>query len=146
MVCGTEDGEIFLWKLDECYSLQFTIKGRPLKKTLYIFSIDDIIFLEHTAKINCVTFEPDSNNIISCSSNKSLIVFDVHTSTKIYSTILVEEPMSFSWIASFLLIGDKNGFLQVWDPQTAAFVSKFHCHEGNLIAIKNFFTNQIFTI
>lgn len=114
-----------------------TVFNLPLKVN-YFYIEDDMYhhlkleyFLEHAAKINCITFEPGSNNIISCSSNKSLVVFDVQTSTKIYSTILIEEPTAFSWTGSFLLIGDKNGFLQVWDPQTVAFVSKFHCHDGS---------------
>lgn len=57
---------------------------------------------------------------------------DVQTSTQTYITTLEEEPISLAWIHSYLLIGDFKGDLQIWDPQTAAFIFKFHCHQGNL--------------
>ncbi|XP_001606594.3 protein FAN [Nasonia vitripennis] len=116
LVSATQDGEIFLWKLDDSYSLQATVK-------------------EHNAKINAITFEPDSKNVISCANNKSLSVMDVQTSTQTYITTLEEEAVSLAWIHSFLLIGDLKGDLLMWDPQTAAFISKFYCHQGPLVSL-----------
>ena len=89
--------------------------------------------LEHSAKINAVTFEPETKNIIACTSNKLLCVIDVQTSTQTYFTTLKDEPISLAWLDSYLLIGNYEGNLQIWNPQTAAFISEFHCHEGFLI-------------
>ncbi|XP_011493823.1 PREDICTED: protein FAN-like [Ceratosolen solmsi marchali] len=116
LISGTEDGEVFLWKLDDSYSLQFSVK-------------------QHTSKINAITFESESKNIISCASNKLLSVIDVQTSTQTYLRTLEEEPICLAWISSYLLIGDSNGDLLIWDPQSAAFISKFQCHQGPLISL-----------
>ncbi|XP_014217202.1 protein FAN-like [Copidosoma floridanum] len=115
LATGTEDGEVYLWNFGS-YELRFTVK-------------------DHMSRVNSITFEPESNNIISCASNNSLIVMDVQTSTQIYFATLDEEPMSFGWIGSLLLIGDAQGDLHVWYPQTAAFISKFHCHEGAIVSV-----------
>lgn len=94
---------------------------------------ESFFIIEHSSKINALTFEPESKNIISCTSNKTLSVIDVQTSTQIYSTTLEEEPISLAWIGSYLLIGESIGNLQLWDPQTATFISKFNCHQGRFL-------------
>lgn len=134
LVSATQDGEIFLWKLDDSYSLQATAKGEFIQAKNFIKTCHvntKLLCAEHNTKINAITFEPDSKNVISCANNKSLSVMDVQTSTQTYTTTLEEEPVSLAWIYSFLLIGDLRGDLLMWDPQTAAFISKFHCHQGN---------------
>ncbi|XP_033226844.1 protein FAN-like isoform X2 [Belonocnema kinseyi] len=114
LVSGTEDGELFLWSM-ETYNLQFNVKG-------------------HSAKVNAITFEPESKNIISCGSDKVLSVIDVRTSTQIYHKILEVEATSLMWIKSLLLIGDNSGNLSVWDPQAVKFISKFKCHNDVSVA------------
>ncbi|KAJ8681165.1 hypothetical protein QAD02_016952 [Eretmocerus hayati] len=111
LVSGTEEGEIYLWNLNDSYSLQFSAK-------------------EHLAKINSVTFDKDSTSIISCASDKTLNIMDVQTSTQIYHTNLSEEAKCLAWIGVHLLIGDNMGDVHLWNPQNAVFVSKFHCHQG----------------
>ncbi|XP_023289005.1 protein FAN isoform X2 [Orussus abietinus] len=115
LVSGTEEGELFLWKMDT-YSLQFTVKG-------------------HTAKVCAMTFHPESKNIISCADDKILSVVDVQTSTQIFHTTLEAEARSLTWFESLLLIGDVQGNLNVWNSQDAVFLSKLHCHSGSLTAI-----------
>ncbi|KZC06439.1 Protein FAN, partial [Dufourea novaeangliae] len=97
LVSGTEDGEIFLWNLDS-YNLQFTAKG-------------------HTCKVNAVTFDQQGKSIISCAEDNVLNIIDVHTSTQIYRTTIEYEPLTLTWLETFLLIGDSNGNINVWNRQ-----------------------------
>lgn len=80
--------------------------------------------------MNALTFEPESNNIISCGVDKVLIVLDFRTSTQIYSKILEVEALSLTWLNSLLLIGDDWGDVSIWDPKFN-WISKFNCHNGN---------------
>ncbi|XP_023316576.1 protein FAN-like [Trichogramma pretiosum] len=124
LATGTEDGDIFLWSLGYPCKLKFTVK-------------------EHASKINSIILEPESKNIITCANDKSLSVIDVQTSTQIFFTTLDEEPLSMTWIAnSYLLIGDREGFLRLWDPQSAAFVFKITCHRGPLVTLATTFDNK----
>ncbi|XP_034948322.1 protein FAN-like [Chelonus insularis] len=115
LVSGTDDGEIFVWNMNN-YDIYFTAKG-------------------HSGKINAILFDLESKNIISCASDKLINIFDVQTTTKIYSTSLEEEPLTLSWSGSLLLVGDSQGNLTVWDSYGANFRSKEHCHEGPLTAM-----------
>ncbi|KAK0098497.1 hypothetical protein PV326_007758 [Microctonus aethiopoides] len=112
---GTEDGEIFVWNMNS-YELQFTVKG-------------------HFSKINAMIFDSECKNIISCADDKLINVFDIQTSTRIYSTSLDNEPMTLNWISTLLLVGDNEGNLTVWDSLGATFRSKIHCHRGSLTAV-----------
>jgi len=112
---GTEDGELFLWNTDT-YDLMYTIKG-------------------HSARINSTRFDSESKNIISCAKDMTITVFDIQTSTRIYSTTLEEEPMILSWNGTILLVGDARGNLSLWDSQGAVFLTTLHCHEGTLTTI-----------
>ncbi|KAH0564644.1 protein FAN-like isoform X1 [Cotesia glomerata] len=115
LVSGTEDGEIFLWNMDT-YNLHFMVK-------------------DHESKINAMTFDSECKNIISCASDKLINVFDIQTSTRIYSTSLDNEPMAFGWNGPLLLVGDDQGYLSFWDSHGASFRSKIQCHKGPLTAI-----------
>ncbi|XP_058806597.1 protein FAN-like [Phymastichus coffea] len=115
LASGTLDGEISLWKLGD-YHLQFTIKGQ-------------------TCRMNSLIFEAESKYIISCANKKSLSVIDVQTSTQTLFTTLNEEPISLTWIGSILLIGDGKGNVQGWNPRTAEFIAKFHCHDGAVVSL-----------
>ncbi|XP_008547834.1 protein FAN [Microplitis demolitor] len=115
LVSGTEDGEIFIWNMDT-YNLYFMVKG-------------------HESKINAMTFDSECKNIISCASDKLINVFDIQTSTRIYSTSLDNEPMALGWNGSLLLVGDDHGHLTLWDSHGASFRSKLQCHNGLLTAI-----------
>ncbi|CAD6242733.1 GSCOCG00009552001-RA-CDS [Cotesia congregata] len=115
LVSGTEDGEIFLWNMDT-YNLHFMVK-------------------DHESKINAMTFDLECKNIISCASDKLINVFDIQTSTRIYSTSLDNEPMAFGWNGPLLLVGDDKGYLSFWDSHGASFKSKIQCHKGPLTAI-----------
>lgn len=115
LVSGTEDGELFLWSMDN-FNLQFTVKG-------------------HTAKVNAMTFDPECKSIISCAADKVLNIIDIHTSTQIYHTVLEEEALTLKWIRTLLLIGDVVGDISFWNFPEAAFVSKIHCHDGPLVTI-----------
>lgn len=114
LVSGTEDGEIFLWDM-ETYNLQFNVKG-------------------HSGKVNALTFEPESNNIISCGVDKVLSVLDFRTGTQICSKILEVEALSLTWLNSLLLIGDGWGDVSFWDPKFN-WISKFNCHNGPVTSI-----------
>lgn len=75
-------------------------------------------------------FDSECKNIISCADDKLINVFDIKTSTRIYSTSLDNEPMTLNWISTLLLVGDNEGNLTVWDSLGATFRSKIHCHRG----------------
>ena len=115
LVSGTEDGELFLWST-ATYDLTYTLKG-------------------HSARINSTKFDSESKNIISCANDMTIVVFDVQTSTRIYSTSLEDEPLTLSWIGTILLVGDTRGNLSLWDSQGAVFLSTLHCHEGSLTVV-----------
>ncbi|XP_050589853.1 protein FAN-like isoform X1 [Bombus affinis] len=110
LVSGTEDGEIFLWNMDT-YHLQFTAKA-------------------HNCKINAMVFDQEGKSIISCAEDKILNIIDIHTSTQIYRTTIEYEPLTLTWFKSFLLIGDSNGNINVWNRQGAVFITQIHCHNG----------------
>ncbi|KAL2737770.1 protein FAN-like isoform X3 [Vespula squamosa] len=115
LVSGTEDGELFLWSMDN-YNLQFTVKG-------------------HTGKVNAMTFDPECKSIISCAEDQALNIIDIHTSTQIYHTSLEHEALTLKWIGMLLLIGDSIGNISLWKFPEAAFLSKIHCHDGPLFTI-----------
>lgn len=115
LVSGTEDGELCLWRMDN-YNLQSTIKS-------------------HACRINAIMFDEQCGSVISCAEDRVLSVFDVRTSTQIYSVSLESEPLILTWMGTFLLIGDNDGNLSVWNHQGAMFVSKIHCHDGPLCAL-----------
>ncbi|KAG7204147.1 hypothetical protein KM043_001989 [Ampulex compressa] len=115
LASGTEDGEIFLWNMDT-YNLDFTVK-------------------RHACKVNAMTFDEECKNIISCAEDNVLNVIDIHTSTQIYCITIEVEPLTLIWLGDFLLIGDNNGDINVWNRHGAIFVSKIHCHEGPLCAM-----------
>lgn len=77
-----------------------------------------------------MTFDAECKNIITCANDRLINVFDVLTSTRVYSTSLDNEPTALNWIGTFLLIGDNRGNLNLWDSQEAIFLPKIHCHEG----------------
>lgn len=77
-----------------------------------------------------MTFDAECKNIISCASDKLINVFDIQTSTRIYSTSLDNEPMAFGWNGPLLLVGDNQGYLSLWDSHGASFRSKIQCHKG----------------
>lgn len=77
-----------------------------------------------------MVFNEDGKNIISCAEDKVLNIIDVHTSTQIYRTTVQHEPLTLTWLETFLLIGDSNGSINIWNRQGATFVSQIHCHDG----------------
>ncbi|XP_025263556.1 protein FAN isoform X2 [Camponotus floridanus] len=115
LVSGTEDGELYLWNMDS-YNLQATIKG-------------------HICKINAVTFDKQCSSVISCAEDKVLNIIDVRTNTQIFSISLKSEPLTLAWMGMFLLIGDNDGSLNIWNHQGAVFVSQIQCHDGPLCAL-----------
>ncbi|KOC66673.1 Protein FAN, partial [Habropoda laboriosa] len=115
LVSGTEDGEIFLWNMDT-YNLQFTVKA-------------------HSCKINSMVFDQEGRSIISCAEDKVLNIIDVHTSTQTYRTSIEHEPLTLVWFDTFLLVGDNNGNINVWNHQGAVFISQIHCHDGPINAL-----------
>ncbi|XP_061931232.1 protein FAN-like isoform X1 [Apis cerana] len=110
LISGTEDGEIFLWNMDT-YNLQFTVKA-------------------HNCKINAMVFDQEGKSIISCAADKMLNIIDIYTSTQIYRTTIEYEPLTLTWFKTFLLIGDNNGNINVWNRQGAIFITQIHCHDG----------------
>ncbi|XP_029048246.1 protein FAN-like isoform X1 [Osmia bicornis bicornis] len=123
LVSGTEDGEIFVWNMDT-YDLQFTVKA-------------------HTCKINAMVFDQEGRSIISSAQDKVLNIIDVFTSTQIYRTTLEYEPLTLSWFETFLLIGDSNGNINVWNRQGGTFITKIHCHDGPVNALSVSAENNI---
>ncbi|KAG5324079.1 FAN protein, partial [Pseudoatta argentina] len=115
LVSGTEDGELCLWSMDS-YNLQSTIKG-------------------HTCRVNAVIFDKQCSSVISCAEDKVLNIIDVRTSTQIYSVSLESEPLTLTWMGMFLLIGDNDGNLNIWNHQEAVFIPQIHCHDGPLCAL-----------
>ncbi|XP_067203387.1 protein FAN isoform X2 [Linepithema humile] len=115
LVSGTEDGELCLWNMDG-YNLQSTIKG-------------------HACGINAITFDKQCSSVISCAEDKILSIIDIRTSTQIYSVSLESVPLTLTWMGTFLLIGDIDGNLNIWNHQGAMFVSQIHCHDGPLCAL-----------
>ncbi|CAK9813216.1 Protein FAN [Anthophora quadrimaculata] len=114
LVSGTGDGEIFLWNMDT-YNLQFSVKA-------------------HSSKINAMVFE-EGRSIISCAEDKVLNIIDVHTSTQIYRTSIEHEPLTLVYFDIFLLVGDSNGNINVWNRQDAVFITQIHCHDGPINAL-----------
>ncbi|KAG5342883.1 FAN protein, partial [Acromyrmex heyeri] len=115
LVSGTEDGELCLWSMNS-YNLQSTIKG-------------------HTCRVNAVIFDKQCSSVISCAEDKVLNIIDVRTSTQIYSVSLESEPLTLTWMGMFLLIGDNDGNLNIWNHQEAVFIPQIHCHDGPLCAL-----------
>ncbi|XP_017890031.1 protein FAN-like isoform X3 [Ceratina calcarata] len=115
LVSGTEDGEAFLWNMDT-YNLEFNVKA-------------------HARRINAMVFDEQGKSIISCGEDKILNVIDVHTSSMIYRTTLEHEPLTLMWFDTFLLIGDRNGNVNVWSGQGGIFVTQIHCHDGPIDAL-----------
>lgn len=137
MVSGTEDGEIFLWNMDT-YHLQFTAKGTfhdnyllDFKRHIHFISFSTA----HNCKINAMVFDQEGKSIISCAEDKILNIIDIHTSTQIYRTTIEYEPLTLTWFKSFLLIGDSNGNINVWNRQGAVFITQIHCHNGTVFYI-----------
>lgn len=104
-----------MWNMDT-YNLQFSVKG-------------------HTSKVNAMVFDEEGKNIISCAEDKVLNVIDVQTSTQIYCTTMEHEPLTLTWLDNFLLIGDNNGNINVWNHEGAIFVSQIHYHDGPIHAL-----------
>ncbi|XP_043507694.1 protein FAN-like isoform X2 [Frieseomelitta varia] len=123
LVSGTEDGEIFLWNMDT-YNLQFTAKA-------------------HNCKINAMVFDQEGKSIISCAEDKVLNIIDVYTSTQIYRTTIEYEPLTLTWFKSFLLIGDNNGNINVWNRQGAVFITQIRCHDGPINTLSVSIENNI---
>lgn len=92
-------------------------------------------FKGHGCRINAVTFDKQCSSLISCAEDKVLNIMDVRTSTQIYSISLDSEPLTLTWMGAFLLIGDNDGNLNIWNHQGAAFVSQTHCHDGKLYTL-----------
>lgn len=136
MVSGTEDGEIFLWNMDT-YNLQFTAKGTFQSNCFfnYIKVIFTLFSIAHNCKINAMVFDQEGKSIISCAEDKVLNIIDVYTSTQIYRTTIEYEPLTLTWFKSFLLIGDNNGNINVWNRQGAIFITQIRCHDGTVFYI-----------
>ncbi|XP_076638062.1 protein FAN [Colletes latitarsis] len=115
LVSGTEDGEILLWNMDT-YNLQFTVKRQ-------------------TCKINAIVFDQEGKSIISCAEDKVLNIIDVYTSTQVYYTTMEHEPLTLTWLETFLLIGDSNGNINIWNREGTIFVSQMHYHDGPINAL-----------
>lgn len=84
----------------------------------------------HICKINAVTFDKECSSVISCAEDKVLNIIDVRTNTQIFSISLKSEPLTLAWMGMFLLIGDNDGSLNIWNHQRAVFVSQIQCHDG----------------
>lgn len=151
LVSGTDDGEIFLWSTDT-YDVTYTIKGikiqhyknKTYESHFFLFQCFFSCFhfsQGHAGRINAIKFDCESKNIISCSNDMALNVFDIQTSTRIYSATLEHEPTALSWNGTILFIGDTRGNLSLWDSQGALFLSTLHCHEGDFYFI-SFPTNN----
>jgi len=78
-------------------------------------------------------FDKQCGSVISCAEDKVLSVIDVRTNTQIYCVSLESKPLTLTWMGTFLLIGDSDGNLNIWNHQGAIFVSKIHCHDGKYI-------------
>jgi len=78
-------------------------------------------------------FDKQCSSVISCAEDKVLSVIDVRTNTQIYCVSLESKPLTLTWMGTFLLIGDSDGNLNIWNHQGAIFVSKIHCHDGKYI-------------
>ncbi|XP_015523883.2 protein FAN isoform X1 [Neodiprion lecontei] len=116
LACGTEDGELFLWCLEQ-FSLQFTVKGRM-------------------ARVNAVVFDPESKQLVSCTKDHALKIMDVTTGTEIYSSILEKEPTSLCWRGTeLLLVGDAEGYLSMWDLRGVFILGKFSCHNESITTL-----------
>lgn len=89
----------------------------------------------HVARVNAMTFDPESKNIVSCANDKVLNVIDVQTGTRLYCTTLEHEPISLIWFGALLLVGDEQGNLSTWDLQGVAPLRKIRCHDGPLTTI-----------
>jgi len=89
-----------------------------------------LLFKGHTCRINAVTFDKQCSSVISCAEDKILNIIDVRTNTQIYSVSLESEPLTLTWMGTFLLIGDNDGNLNIWNHQEAIFISQIHCHDG----------------
>lgn len=89
-------------------------------------------FKGYACRVNAVTFDKQCTSVISCAADKVLNIMDVRTSTQIYSITLDSEPLILTWMGTFLLIGDSDGNLNIWNHQEAVFVSQT-CHDGNII-------------
>ncbi|XP_015108694.1 protein FAN isoform X1 [Diachasma alloeum] len=122
LASGTEDGEICVWNMDS-YDLEFSVKG-------------------HGGKVTATTFDSECKNIIACTNDKTINVFDAKTSTRIYSTLLEDGPTVLSWSGSILLVGDDKGNVNLWDSQEATFLAKTLCHDGPLTAITTTIDNN----
>lgn len=85
--------------------------------------------------MNAITFDKQCSSIISCAEDKVLNIIDVRTSTQIYSVNLESEPLILTWMGTFLLIGDKDGNLNIWNHQRAIFLPQIHCHDGKFIIL-----------
>jgi len=60
---------------------------------------------------------------------------DVRTNTQIYSVSLESEPLTLIWMRTFLLIGDNDGNLNIWNHKKAIFISQIHCHDGKFVLL-----------
>lgn len=91
----------------------------------------------HAGKINALLFVPESQNIVSCASDKILNVIDVRTGTQIFFTTIEDEPTCLTWQGPYLLAGDARGNVNVWDFQAVVLVSKIRCHDGKIFIPNN---------
>lgn len=89
----------------------------------------------HNCKINAMVFDQEGKSIISCAADKMLNIIDIYTSTQIYRTTIEYEPLTLTWFKTFLLIGDNNGNINVWNRQGAIFITQIHCHDGTVFYI-----------
>lgn len=82
-----------------------------------------------------MVFDQEGKSIISCAEDKMLNIIDIYTSTQIYRTTIEYEPLTLTWFKTFLLIGDNNGNINVWNRQGAIFITQIHCHDGTVFYI-----------
>lgn len=112
---GTEDGEVYVWKMED--------------HTL------DRKFQVHSACVKSLCYSPDGDKLATCSLDRSFKVLDLQTGMSIYAKNTDFVLKCLKWDGFMLLLGSEDGTLSIWDIVEVKLLYQHKIHDGPINAL-----------
>lgn len=115
LVTGTKDGQLGVWDMETCYPLH----GHTV----------------HFGKMNACLVCTDQKRVVTCGSDRLLKVTDMDTQTEVFAKDLHLEVLCLGMLGRYVVTGNRDGWLHVWDMDLGQVVSQLQAHTGPVTCI-----------